>query len=162
PATRSLYGVSTRPPSGLEGTESIQYLPQQVIAWHIASGPLPHHLDRAEHDQVCQQHAHHADRKLGPRRDVGHRGWLPGEADDLAVLWGPAGWLPATPGGGARRDHHGDQVKYCAVGRLGPAAGHRVGTDDRTGLAALPAFPRGHSGHPTVVSAAGNLACCTR
>src|SRR5215469_14293966 len=112
PATRSLCGVSTRsrPLSGLEGTQSIQYLPQQVIAWHITSGPLPHHLDRTEHDQVREQHPHHADRKLGPRRDVGHRGWLLGEADDLAVLWGPAGRLAAAPGGAARRDDHGDQV----------------------------------------------------
>src|ERR1700761_3101166 len=123
PAMRILCADRDPPAGGSEGAEAIDYLLEHVAVGALPGRPLPDHAHAPGHDQVAEQHPDHADGQLHAGRDVGDRG-LPGaQGQDAAVLGGAVVVVFVHAADG---HDQGDQVKFLAVGGLGPPAGHRV------------------------------------
>src|ERR1700722_533655 len=145
PATRILNrdcGLSAVPS---EGTEPMQYLLEQVGAGLLVGASLRQHGDPALLGEVGEQHPDDAQRQPGVRRHVGHRDRPLAQSHDPAMLRAQSGRL-VSPSAPVRDHHHGDEVQHLAVGRLGPAAGDRVGANDRAGVPVDPLVVRAHNG----------------
>src|SRR3984885_6482230 len=145
PAMRILCAVSAASLAGSEGTKAIEYLLKHVVAWAEARRPLPDHSDGTGQDQVAEQDTDHAEGQAGARGDVGHGGLPLAQGEDPAVLRRAALQVVVLRVAAWHGHDHGDHVEHLAVGRLRPAAGHRVGAHDGTGVAADPPSAGGSS-----------------
>src|SRR5260370_3546433 len=135
PAMMILKMASGRSVPLSEGAEPMQHLLQQVGAGPFPGVPLPHDRQPALDEEVGEQHPDHTERQRGVGGHVGHGNRLPAQGQDLPVLGAEAGQVGGAAG---RGDQDRDQVQHLAGGRLGPAAGQRVGANDRAGIPVHP------------------------
>src|SRR3984885_5590556 len=145
PAIRILVVTGRLPCSAgwSERLKSIKYVPQQS---RVGYGSRARWTDahQALLAQVAEEHANHPDRevKVGGNIHDGHG--AAAHAQDPALL----GAEPEALGGAlAGRQHEVDQAEGCCpVARQGPALGHGVGPDHRSGGPVQPAIPRSSHG----------------
>src|SRR5262245_14995492 len=144
PAIRILKGAKGMSAGSSEGAEPMQDLLQQGGTGLRACGPWRTYGDPALRGEVSEKDADRPEREPRGGCHVGGRRRRPAQSEQPTVLGGqfhPVVGLPGPPG----RDDDRDHVQDRAAGRLRPAAGQRVGADDRASVPVDPLVACGHA-----------------